>query len=80
MLPGMLNPRKVRQRRDELQLSQAEAAKAGDLNGRAQAWSNIEGGRVTDIRLSTLTALARGLQCSVADLIDEDYPPTRKRK
>lgn len=78
----MINPDEIRRRREQQQLSQPEAAQRGKLKGNGQAWSNIEGGRVKDVRLSTLLALARGLKCSIADLVTEEYPPkpTRKRR
>jgi DNA-binding Xre family transcriptional regulator len=72
----MLNVDKLRLYRGSF--SQAEVAHRGKVRGGAQAVSNLENGRVKDLRLSTLLALAKGLRCSIADLVDEEYPP-RKR-
>lgn len=63
-----LNIDYIRKRRDELGLTQAEAAdKAGFPN--AQKWSNYENGRIPDPQLSTLEAIAKALRCPVAKLI-----------
>lgn len=76
----MFNPAKVRRRRDQLLLSQAEVAKQGALPGGAQVVSNLERGTIPNPQTDTLLALARGLRCSVADLVDEEYPPPRKSR
>lgn len=74
----MLRNDEVRRRRETLTLTMEEAAKRAGLASR-QKWNDLEK-TARDPRLSTLLALAQALQCSIADLVDEKYPPTRKRR
>lgn len=63
-----LNIEYIRARREQLKLTQAQAAeRAGFPN--LQKWSQYEKGRIKDPQLSTLEAMARALRCGVAKLV-----------
>jgi transcriptional regulator with XRE-family HTH domain len=63
-----LNLDYIRQRREQLGLTQADAAKrAGFPN--LQKWSQYETGRIPDPQLSSLEAIAKALKCGVARLL-----------
>jgi transcriptional regulator with XRE-family HTH domain len=63
-----LNLQYIRQRREQLKLTQAEAAKrAGFPN--LQKWSQYENGHIPDPQLSSLESIAKALRCSVARLL-----------
>lgn len=63
-----LNIEFIRNRREQLKLTQAEAAdRAGFSN--AQKWSQYETGYIPDPQLSTLEAIAKALRCKVARLL-----------
>lgn len=63
----MLDPKKITARREQLTLSQVEAAARSQMT--RQAWNAYESGRKSNPRLSTLLAICRALQCRVEDLI-----------
>ena len=65
----MLDLVKIKARRMELGLSQAEAAKRAGLGGSRQHWSNIETGAKADVTMTTLGKLAKALRCRPADLL-----------
>ncbi len=72
-----LKHEEIRRRREALDLSQGRcaelAAEAGSKgfggpNGKVR-WFDVESGKITDPRLSTIEAMAAALQCDVAELI-----------
>lgn len=63
-----LNLEYIRQRREQLGLTQAEAAKAAGFPN-LQKWSQYETGRIPDPQLSSLESIAKALRCSVARLL-----------
>lgn len=68
-MPGMpLNIEYIRTRREQLGLTQEEAATAAGFANR-QKWSQYEAGRVPDPQLSTLEGIARALGCDVGRLV-----------
>lgn len=69
---------KVKQRRLELKLSLADAARAAGLNSR-QHWYKIENGD-SDVKLSVLEAIARVLQVRVVDLLVAEDPQSPVRE
>lgn len=62
--------RRLREMRDRVGLSQSQLAERAGLN--VSQVTNIEQGRTSDPRLSTLRALAGALGCSVDELIGEE--------
>lgn len=63
-----LNTEYIRTRREQLGLTQAQAAeRAGFPN--LQKWSQYENGRIPDPQLSSLEAIAQALNCKVAKLL-----------
>jgi transcriptional regulator with XRE-family HTH domain len=75
----MLNTESIRVRRELLGRSQDEVAHLAGIKGGRQKWNDIEKGRNVNPTLETLLGMARALQCSIADLVDEDYPPKGRR-
>jgi transcriptional regulator with XRE-family HTH domain len=74
-----LDKAKIRARREQLRLTMREAAERAGLLGR-QKWNAFENAKAGYApRLDTLGAAARALQCSIADLVTEPYPPPRRR-
>jgi transcriptional regulator with XRE-family HTH domain len=65
---GMLNIRKMEERRKALSMSQHEAALRAGLAGR-QAWNNIVSGRRSNITLDTLQKIAEALKYDPRKLI-----------
>jgi len=63
-----LDTDKIRAIRENLKLSQAEAARRAGMKNR-QAWHLIESGLRTNIELDTLERLAKALQVKPADLL-----------
>lgn len=64
----VLDTEKVRRLRISSNLSMEQAALSAGLAGR-QSWYEIESGRKSDVRVSTLEAIARALGCRAADLL-----------
>lgn len=62
-----LDPKKLKARREELGLSQSEAAKKSGIS--QQHYSLAESGARTDPKLSTSEAIARGLGCNLTELL-----------
>ncbi|HYF36162.1 MAG TPA: helix-turn-helix transcriptional regulator [Prosthecobacter sp.] len=63
-----LNLSYIRQRREQLGLTLAQAAElAGFPN--AQKWWQLENGRIPDPQISTLEAMAKALRCGAAKLL-----------
>jgi transcriptional regulator with XRE-family HTH domain len=63
----MLDRKKVQKRREELKLSQPEAAKLAGFKT-FQQWAKLE--QVdTDARATTLAAVAKALRCKVDELL-----------
>jgi transcriptional regulator with XRE-family HTH domain len=65
----MLNIEFIRQRRETLKLTQAEAAKLAGFSN-LQKWSQYETGRIPDPQLSSVIAIAKALRCGPARLIN----------
>jgi transcriptional regulator with XRE-family HTH domain len=65
----MLDTSKVKAKRVELGLSQADAAKRAGMGGGRQQWSNIETGAKADVTMTTLGKIARALKCKPAELL-----------
>jgi transcriptional regulator with XRE-family HTH domain len=65
-----LNIEYIKSRREQLGLSQDEAATLAGFPNR-QKWSQYENGRIPDPQLSTLEAIAKALRCGVVKLIKE---------
>lgn len=64
-----LDPKAIRERRDALKLTQAEAAERGDMP--QPAWARIESGARTDPNVSTAEKVARALKCTVDQLLEK---------
>jgi|SRR5215208_1241064 len=64
-----LGPR-VRERRSALGISQEQLARRADVS--LNAVHKLEMGKITDPHFSTLSAIAAGLQTTVADLVGEE--------
>ena len=64
----MLDIERMKARREELGLTQDDAAKRAGFQSR-QAWNNIESGRQVTLTLATLAKLADALEMEAADLI-----------
>lgn len=76
----MLNRARIRQLRDDMKMSQTEAAKAA---GRKTSWwSDIENPRKkrTSVTLQTLFAVAAVLGCDPCDLLLKPKRPAPRRK
>lgn len=65
---GMLDPAKVKAKREAMKLTQEEAAQRGGLASK-QKWSDIESGRIPNPRLDTVVGVASALKCSIEDLL-----------
>ena len=63
-----LNTDYIRQRREQLGLTLAQAADRAKFSN-AQKWWQYEAGRIPDPQLSSLEAIAKALRCKVAKLI-----------
>jgi transcriptional regulator with XRE-family HTH domain len=63
-----LNLKKLKSRREELGLSQEDAAAEAEMKGR-QAWYNIESGRQANVTVETLEKIAKALKVSPCDLL-----------
>ncbi len=63
-----LNLEYIRQRREQLGLTHAEAAERAGFPNR-QKWYQYEAGHIPDPQLSSLEAIAMALRCGVAKLI-----------
>lgn len=61
--------KKIKERREQLELSQAGAAEAAGFGGGRQQWSNIETGAKADVTISTLDKMAKALKCKAKDLL-----------
>jgi transcriptional regulator with XRE-family HTH domain len=64
---AMLDLHKLRARREELGLTQEQAAKAAGMSSR-QAWNNVESGRQSPT-LETLDRIAKALKMKARDLV-----------
>lgn len=66
----MLDPERIKSKREALKLTQREAAERAGL---AQpAWARIESGARTDPNLSTAVRLAHALKCKIEQLLRSD--------
>jgi transcriptional regulator with XRE-family HTH domain len=75
-----LDKAKIKARREELRLTMREAAERSGMLGR-QKWNAFENARAGYApRLDTLGHVARALQCSIADLVTEPYPPRKRHE
>jgi transcriptional regulator with XRE-family HTH domain len=70
---SLLNTAKMRARRQELGLTQEQAAVNAGFQGR-QAWNNIESGRQATVTLATLARIAVSLNVSAKDLLKDNRP------
>ena len=77
-MPQELDRQKMRARRRELNITQAQAAELAGIPGGASAWSDIEAGRRGNVTLETLARIASALECDARDLITD--PPAAKPK
>lgn len=69
-MAGHLDTVKMRERRESLGLSQEEAAKRAGMTAGKSQWNSLESGRRSDdVKISTLFAIARALECTPADLL-----------
>jgi transcriptional regulator with XRE-family HTH domain len=66
--PMPLNTGYIRQRREQLGLTQQQCADAAGFPN-LQKWSQIENGHIADPQLSTLERIAKALRCKAAKLI-----------
>lgn len=64
-----LDVEKVRKLREELGLTQDEAAANARLKGGRQAWNDIESGRRVNLTIDTLERIARALAVKAGDLL-----------
>jgi len=62
-----LDPLKIRQRRHDLQLTQAQAAKRAGMP--RPHWTRLEIGRRNNPRFSTAERVAKALECEVEELL-----------
>lgn len=65
---SLLDVERIAARREELGLTQEQAAERAGFKGR-QAWNNIEGGRQTAVSLATLCKLALALEVEARELL-----------
>src|SRR5215208_200007 len=65
---SLLDTARIAARREELGLTQEQAAERAGFKGR-QAWNNIEGGRQATVSLATLCKLALALEVEARDLL-----------
>ncbi len=63
-----LDTAKIKRLREQLGLSQEEAAKLAGLPGRAR-WSKLEAGAITNPTLKTIEGMARALKVKARDLL-----------
>lgn len=63
-----LDTAKIRRLREELGLSQEQAAKIAGLTGRAR-WSQLEAGAIANPTLKTIEGMARALGVKARDLL-----------
>jgi len=63
-----LHVEKIKRLREQLGLTQEEAAKRAGLKGR-QAWSNVENGWLTNPTLKTVENVARALGVKARDIL-----------
>lgn len=63
-----LNTERIRTRREELGLTQQQAADLSDL-GSKQAWNNVEHGRDENVTLERLSRIAAALKLHPRELI-----------
>lgn len=75
----MLNGPAVRQRRDDLEMTQAQLAAKAKLQS-AQYVSDLENGRRKNPTADVVLRLANALKCSVEDLLTQKSPPKKRRK
>lgn len=62
-----LNPQKIRERREKLSLTQAQAATRAKMP--PPHWSRIESGERNDPVLSTAERIAKSLECELAEIL-----------
>ena len=67
----MLDSEKMKERREELGLTQEEAAKKAGFGSR-QRWNDIESGRKPNVSIETLEQIAKTLGMSARDLLKDD--------
>lgn len=72
----VIDHRKMKQKREALDISQADAASRAGL-ARKQAWYVIESGKQLNVTMETLYGIARALECDPRDLL---VPPPSRRK
>jgi transcriptional regulator with XRE-family HTH domain len=65
-----LNLEYIRQRREQLGLTQQQAADAAGFPN-LQKWSQYETGKIPDPQLSSLESIARALKCKVGKLLKD---------
>lgn len=73
-----LSQAKVKAERERNRLTMEQAAALMGWKKR-QKWFAFESG-AHEPHLGTLLKAASALRCSISDLVDEEYPPQRKRK
>ena len=85
----MVDPAKIKARREQLELTMEEAAKRAEFlapNGEPhrQRWYDVESGRRREISADTLYAVAKALRCTMESLMSGDdpkpAPQPRKRR
>ncbi len=64
----MLDTEKIKKLREQLGLTQEQAAKKAGLSSR-QAWNNIEAGRQPKLQLDILENIAKALGVKAKDLL-----------
>ena len=75
-----LDRERMRARRKELELNQADAAGRAGFSGGAPQWSDIESGRKPNVTMDTLAKIAAALECDARDLITPAEKKSRKGK
>lgn len=69
----------LKRRREELELTQAQMAKAAGMSNAAK-WSQYERGELLNPELRTLEKMARALKCDVPALLTTPAKPKRPKK
>jgi len=65
----ILDPQKVRDRREKLKLTQTKCAELSGMP--VPHWNRIEAGGRPDPQLSTLARVAKALRCKITEIVSD---------